>query len=321
MKRTFLLCSAALALLAVIVSGPARAAPDVYVSGSGLDAQPCTRGAPCLTFSHAVTVVDPGGTVFCLDKVTQTGTLTIAQSVEINCADVGGEIIAPSGGHGVDIATAGIVVSLRGIDVLGLQAGGIGVNFTDGNVLSMSHSRVLGFKGTGGGPGVGVLFAPSTGTGVFDVHDCAFNGNGLASSGGGVILQPSGSANVRAVIDYSRVSRNTFGVFANANGTTGSVSTSVNNSVVEHSSQAGISSFTLGNGIASTVVNGTMASLNGGSGILAQGNGAFVTLAHSTVTSNATGLNASGGTIFSYGDNHLLGNITNGPNPSPLPLK
>jgi len=322
MTRTLSLCFGVASLLALVGSGAARAAPDAFVSGTGSDANPCSRTLPCLTFTQAVTTVDAGGTVFCLDKVTQIGALVIMKSVEINCRDVHGEIFAPSGDHGVHIATAGVVVSLRGLDILGQQAGAIGVHFTDGNVLSMSHCRVLGFRGTGGGPGVGVLFAPSSGNGIFDVHDCAFSGNGLPGSGGGVVLQPTGSANVRAVIDYARVSRNTFGLFANANGTTGIVAMEVNNSVVEHSAQSGISSFTLSSGVASTVVNGTWSTLNGGSGILAQGSSAFVTLAHSSVTSNNTGLNPTGGgAIFSYGDNHLLGNVSNGPNPNPLPLK
>src|SRR5215813_13204255 len=114
----------------------ARAAPDAYVSGTGSDANPCSRTLPCLTFTKAVTTVDAGGTVFCLDKVTQIGALVIMKSVEINCRDVHGEIFAPSGDHGVHIATAGVVVSLRGLDILGQQAGAIGVHFTDGNVLS-----------------------------------------------------------------------------------------------------------------------------------------------------------------------------------------
>ena len=47
--------------------------------------------------------------------------------------------------------------------------------------------------------------------------------------------------------------------------------------------------------------------------ILAQGPSAFVFLANSTVMSNVTGLRSTGGgTILSYQDNHLTGNVTDG---------
>jgi hypothetical protein len=62
--------------------------------------------------------------------------------------------------------------------------------------------------------------------------------------------------------------------------------------------------------------------LNGGAGVQAQGSGAFVTLAESTVMSNVTGLSAfSGGNIFSYQDNQLSGNVTDGAPTATLTLK
>ena len=48
---------------------------------------------------------------------------------------------------------------------------------------------------------------------------------------------------------------------------------------------------------------------------------AFVFLANSTVMSNVTGLKASGGTIVSYQDNHLTGNVTDGAPNTVLSLK
>src|SRR5262245_30783144 len=320
--KTMLLCFSVASTVGVLaVTSPAHAATETYVSGLGSGVT-CSRAAPCADFQTAHNATDPGGAVFCLDKVVQTGTLTITKSIEINCRDFHGEIIAPSGGHGVDIATAGVNVSLRGLDIYGAAGGvgGIGVNFTDGSILNISFCRIFNFRGNGGGPGIGLLFAPQSGTGLMFVHDAATNHNGLAASGGGIIVQPSGSASARVTIDYARVEHNTFGVFANGSGTTGQISVQIINSIVSTNVMHGISSFT-SSGITSTTLNNTSSHLNGGSGILAQGANAFVTLEHARVTSNNTGLSTPGGHIFSYGDNHLSGNVVDGSVSALLPLR
>jgi hypothetical protein len=53
--------------------------------------------------------------------------------------------------------------------------------------------------------------------------------------------------------------------------------------------------------------------LNGANGVLSQGGNAFVFLKESTVMSNVTGLSTvSGGSILSYQNNGLTGNVTDG---------
>jgi hypothetical protein len=61
--------------------------------------------------------------------------------------------------------------------------------------------------------------------------------------------------------------------------------------------------------------------LNDANGILAQGPSAYVILANSTVMSNVTGLNAAGGYIFSYQNNQLTGNLTEGSPTAVLAVK
>ena len=62
--------------------------------------------------------------------------------------------------------------------------------------------------------------------------------------------------------------------------------------------------------------------LNAQFGVLAQGQGASVFLSDTTVMSNTAGLAVIGaGTIFSYGNNRLTGNASDGAVPSPVVLK
>jgi hypothetical protein len=68
-----------------------------------------------------------------------------------------------------------------------------------------------------------------------------------------------------------------------------------------------------GKSLTSVAVDHSSSLLNGGNGILAQGSTGFVILTDSTVISNQTGLKSvNGGSIFSYGNNRLNGNVSDG---------
>ncbi len=138
--------------------------------------------------------------------------------------------------------------------------------------------------------------------------------NGIAASGGGIVIQPVGSGSARVVIERTRVENNTYGIFANGTNSTGTISVQIRDTVVSNSAFAGISAYTAaGKSTTSITVDHTSSLLNGGDGILAQGAPAFVILANSTVMSNATGLHpVRGGSIFSYQNNQLIGNVTDG---------
>jgi hypothetical protein len=50
----------------------------------------------------------------------------------------------------------------------------------------------------------------------------------------------------------------------------------------------------------------------GNTGVFTSGSNSFVVLGRSTVMSNSTGLALSGGSIASYQNNHLTGNVIDG---------
>jgi len=96
----------------------------------------------------------------------------------------------------------------------------------------------------------------------------------------------------------------------------------VKDSIVTNNVFDGIGAYTsAGRSTVSMTVDRSSSLLNGSNGILAQGSTAYVFLANSTVMSNVTGLNASGGTIVSYQNNQLTGNVTDGAPTAMLSVK
>jgi hypothetical protein len=249
--------------------------------------------------------------------------VTITKSITIECSN---SII-----WGINISGFGITVTLRNLVLNGFQngnTGGVGINFANGNALIVDHCTIENFDTNTtlnvGGPGIGIKIAPPDGT-PMSVHilDSVISGNGLSQSGGGIVVQPTGTGSARVLIERSKVVNNTYGIFANGTGSTGLVSVQVHDTVVSNSKFSGISSFaSAGHSIVSIVVDHSSSLLNGANGILSQGGNAFVFLSESTVMSNVTGLNpVSGGAIFSYQNNRLTGNVTDGAPTAVLTVK
>src|ERR1044072_4236323 len=102
----------------------AGAQSRTWVSGVGDDINPCSRTAPCKTFSKAHSVTAANGEINCLDPG-GFGTVTITKSITIDCEDTQGAISAAGVSGGIILNAANIDVRLRGIDINGM---GTGVN-------------------------------------------------------------------------------------------------------------------------------------------------------------------------------------------------
>jgi hypothetical protein len=314
MRTTLPFLGLAAVLLAALPAGRAAAQnARSYVSATG-GGTACTLTAPCASLQFAHDATNGRGEVYCLDPGASPGgqRLIITKSITIDCR----------GGSMADIQVTGsrISVLLRNVTVNAIVEGsgpGIGVDFQNGAALILENCVIEKWDSSslGAGPGVGVRFAPPDGvTAKLHVTDSLIRENGLPTSGGGIIIQPSGSGSARVVIERSRIENNTFGIFANGTGSTGVISVQVRDSVVSNSKFSGISSFTsAGHSVASITVDHSSSVLSGANGILSQGPNAFVFLTESTVMANVVGLNAaSSGAIFSYQNNRLTGNVTDG---------
>jgi hypothetical protein len=145
------------------------------------------------------------------------------------------------------------------------------------------------------GPGIGIKFAPPDGvTAKLHIKDSVIKNNGLPASGGGVIVQPSGSGSAKVVIERTTIENNTYGFFANGTGSTGNIIVHLKDSVVSNSAFGGVSAYTLaGQSVVSLTMDRSSSLLNGADGILSQSPNAYVLLAGSTVLSNVTGLHSA----------------------------
>ncbi len=204
-------------------------------------------------------------------------------------------------------------MTLRNLNINGVNLGGSGVTFQNGSALFVEHCVIENWNSAI--PAIGIHFRLSGVTAELHVTDSVIKNNGNGSSGSGIIIQPSGSAGANAVIERTTVENNTYGIFANNTGGTGTILLHIKDSTVANSTVNGISAYTAGS-ITAIVIDHSSSLINGGSGILSQGSGGLVFLSDTTVMSNLTGLStAGGGTIYSYGNNRLTGNASDGVTP------
>src|SRR5262245_37584689 len=310
---SFVLAGVASLIAVGLPGNAAHAAPRTFVSGTGSDAGICTRAAPCLTFAFAHAQTDSGGEINCVDAG-NFGPVTITRSITIDCGGTLGGI-NPGAADAITINAASVVVRLRNLSLNGAGTGFTGIRFMNGGALFVENCVIANFNGGGPGQGNGITFAPPAGvTAELYVLDSVISTNGHPSDGIGIAIQPTGTGSARVSIERARIENNTYGIFANGSGSTGLIAMQIRDSVVWESKLNGVGAFTAAGGsITSITLERTSSLLNGGIGIQAQGSGAYVTLAESTVTSNVTGLSAfAGGMIFSYQDNQLNGNVADG---------
>lgn len=140
---------ALLAAAAVFLSAGAFHAPTAHaqatrtwVSGTGDDANPCSRTAPCKTFAGAISKTAASGEINAVDSAGY-GAVTITKAITIDTLTVQGGILI-SGSSGV-IVNAGPTdkVTLRGLDFNGLNNGAACTYVTTGvRVLQAGSVRV-----------------------------------------------------------------------------------------------------------------------------------------------------------------------------------
>lgn len=110
------------------IAAHAHSAQRTFVAPTGIDTPTCSIAAPCRTFTGALAATDPGGEIVVLESGGY-GRVSIDKSVAIIAPPgVYAGITVFPGTNGIDILTADIKVSLRGLTING-QGGDIGINY------------------------------------------------------------------------------------------------------------------------------------------------------------------------------------------------
>jgi len=283
--------------LVVLGAGPAWAqATRTWVSGTGSDANPCSRTAPCQTFSGAlgktadkgeINAIDPGG----------FGTVNITKSITIDGSGPHASILAV-GTNGVIINGVGIIVTLRNLSIQGAGTlTGNGIRILNAAAVNIDNLRIANFLGsTTNGRGISIETS-ATNTRVTITNTQLWNNNDHQIS-----VNPT-SGNVVLDVDNCVISRGNLSGIAMFDNTKASISRCL------------ITNNILGGGVASqdnTVVANVSNSIiaNNRFGI---SNGAAVTRLFNTVVTGSTeqGLKLDTGTVSSYGNNGIRGNVGN----------
>ncbi len=289
------------ALLGFLVLFPPGAAhaqlTKIFVSATGNDASDGARGTPKRTFQSAHDAVAANGQIVVLDTAGY-GALSITKSLTVTVpAGVTGFVTA-TGGNGVTVdASPSGVVALSGLTIEGATAG---ILIT--SVGRMHVSDCLLRACTNG--------IQDNSTGAVYIRDSAFhdNNNGL------FIQCLTGLAPVS--VEHCRFEGNTFGIRGQDNARV-SVRDCVANGIAPTGSGNSYGGFVILGGAGR---NGEMfcdncSSTNNGygfaSGPLATGGDGKMILSNCTATRNDAGAAAFGSsTLFTYGNNHVAGNIS-----------
>ena len=309
MNRIITIITAALALVVTIHAVPANAQNTrSFVSAHGLDTNSCVLAAPCRTLAHALTQTNAGGEIDVLDPAGY-GALVIDRAISIVNDGVGtAGVIVPSAGIGITInAGASDAVSLRGLSIEGGGVGQTGIQFNTGASLTVENCVIRHVTGEG------VYFTPNASSNLSVANSL------VADNGTGIVIFPTGSGTVVAIINRVEANSNITGIHAAGWNSTGSVNVTVSDSVAANNIDVGFEALS-NPGKAQTVLNlfHSVAANNGlpntyveRAGIYVQN--AVVRLAQSMVTGNFYGWNIMnpGTYLYSYGDNYIDGNGSN----------
>jgi len=321
-------------ILAMLVADPALAlAQRTFVSGLGVDTNPCSIAAPCRSFDVAIGKTIAGGEVLAIDSAGY-GPVTITQSVSITAAPgvYAGISVSAAADTGIknSAANTGVVV-LRGLSInstggtVGIQYNGVGLTVEDCSISGFNYgivllSTVATIRNTViTGSGLTAVYIVDGKTtlekvlidramagielkGAFGTAMLAMRSSTISNVADGVLL----SANAKASLDGVTINLATdAGVLAKGDAFGGQSDVQIIRSQVVNSLQGVVSLAPAGGGSLAHVTDSLVAR-----NVLALKAGPVgkLTVSHSTIVSNAVGINSVGSSVSTTQDNPLADN-------------
>jgi hypothetical protein len=262
---------------------------------NGDDANSCSATAPCRTFAGAIAKTAVAGEINCLQPGGY-GDLTITKSISIDCRNAMGGIAASHGDGIIINAGANDKIHLKGLKINGIGIGNTGIRFNTGSALVVEDSDIVGF-------GQWAIAFNNRALASFELKNVTMLNNTLGGfqerpnnagavatgtvtnltsyrSGTGIELDGNGGSAVNVIIDYGSFSNN---------------------------DQLGVS-LTTGNVPISAMITNSKMENNGVAGVSASAN-STARLGANQIAGNRVGVT---GNVFSFGNNQLRGNSTEG---------
>jgi hypothetical protein len=281
-----------------------------WVASSGSDSNNCDLPTPCQTFSGAFAQTNAAGEISCANS-SDFGQLLITHAITIDCQSAIGSQTSVGGSNtsGITVVTNSTdTVVLRGLDVDGLGAvcsGGL-INVAGAGVLHLQKMKINHSVGNCSG----VAFA-AEGAATLDVTDSDITDNGSSGIAAGIYIAPQSGALAKVSVADSRINANFFGIIGDGR-YGGIIKGMVSGSVVSGNTENGITVIGSGSSVV-FVTEQTKVSGNGAAGLFAGGSNAGMLARNTTVIDNTIGLDAeNGGVLFTYGNNSINGNTSNG---------
>ena len=315
MRRATLLSAATVILFLQAAPAPAQSNFRSWVASNGSGSS-CTRALPCASFQVAHDATVSTGEINCVDAG-DYGSLVIAKAINIVCDNTQAVITVVTTGILIN-AGSNDTVTLIGLDIDTLAVNPTaGIVFQSGAALHLNKVRIRNMiRGSGGD--VGALYFQPNAYAELYITDSIITGNGGAGAlSGGIIITPGASASVNAAISRVRLENNSTGIIVDGTRSTGvAVNATIVDSVVAGSQSHGIL-VQSGTAAAFAFIDHSVASGNFGSAVRVVGSSATARIGDSTINLNVTGVStASGGTVQSFQNNRISGNLNNG---TPLP--
>lgn len=284
-------------------------ATRTWVSGVGDDVNPCSRTAPCKTFSGAISKTAVNGEINCLDPG-GFGAVTISKSIQIDCHEVYAGVLHSGATNGVNIAIDNFAssdtrrtVRLRNLNFSGFDTGARGISITGSSLGVNSEVFVEDclMDGSFGGTGDGIRDARGGG-GLLSVSNTTIR-NMLGA--GVTVVKSFLSGHTKVVLNKVQVLNCATGVSLSTN-SKGTISDSVISG-----NTVGIFSEDLDGGVIDTqvAIDHCVVSKNG-TGFQASTN-STMRVSNTTAMNNTTALFS--GTVLSYGNNQTGGAAFSGP--------
>jgi Right handed beta helix region len=306
-----------------LASTPNHAVQRTFVASFGADtntAANCSLAAPCRGFAAAQTVTDNNGEIIVLDSAGY-GAVTITKSISIIApTGVYGGISVFPGASGVTIATAGVNVVLRGLNING-QGGNNGINMTAGNRLTVENCVISNLTQ------VGISVNADATVRVTDtiIRDNGDHGIWLQNGVNGTVTRAVISGNARngvrvegnsgvflttADISETTVDGNrSEGILARANTVNRIIKVSVRDSRIVRNSAVGLVAESGDVSAVAILSASNNMVVNNGGGISAFNPGARVWVSGNTISDNsASALFNNFGQFISVGNNSIYGN-------------
>ena len=301
-RGTIIRSAVLIALVALILPAAASGqATRTWVSGVGDDVNPCSRTAPCKTFAGAISKTAAKGEINCLDPG-GFGALTITKAISIRCQHTIGGVLT-NAANGINIS-AGVndKVVLRGLIINGLDTASNGIRINSGRSIKIYDSETSGSEN-----GVEDVSTTSLSRLMItrtDIYD---------NRGNGVLVAPPAGGNITAQVSHSNIDDNTCGLVATSHLATGIFATNCGTG----SASGGTASL---NAYDNTIHDHRTSP---GTGVFS--NGAFVGIGGNAISGNSVGISAIDANaglfrgVFSYGDNYIGANGSNGTPTGTLP--